>query len=441
MLLAALCSQVSAQSVDIDLSQNRQYVSVMGGDMERSAHVLDTASNPQEIADWLYKDIPNMWYSRVSYDRKQELVEGQPDLSFYDPAISAMKKVKQAKPSVKFWATLKSDYDGYGTTNNLPDWIYTGGGYNGGSYDPNKVNFTKYARFLADYLKYMDDNGVPIKVLSVSKEWQQVMSVYKEKQTIDKLKGLLNNDSRYRGVPVPLFAGPAGWGVVQTGNFIKQSDDLNFENRYWVFCGHHYDGGNESQWSTTIDRATAAGKGFIHEENGDGSHGQHFGAEPPFESVAGAFTRRCIHYRQGIRGEVIFEQFNGNSRWVKAIDFKSGERGVRKRGYYILKKFVPSAAGAHYISSTRNNLSEVDTMVFKKGKSVTLWLVNSGNSAKYPRINISGATLKNTSISRQVWNDSAAITGVTSTLMRRDNDSFNGAIGGKTMCVYTFTLN
>lgn len=80
--------------------------------MERSAHFLNRATNSQEIANWYYKDI-KFAYSRVSYDRQQELSEGNPNMAFYDGAVAAMKLVQNARPSVKFWATLKSDYDGF----------------------------------------------------------------------------------------------------------------------------------------------------------------------------------------------------------------------------------------------------------------------------------------------------------------------------------------
>jgi len=173
----------TANYVSIDVSNPKQRITLMGGDMERSAGFLNRASNAQQVADWYYKDI-NFAYSRVSYDRQQELSEGNPNMSFYDGPVAAMKMVQKARPSVKFWATLKSDYDGFGTTNKLPDWIYTGGGYNGGSYQPSALKVDKYAKILADYLKHMNDNGVPISVLSVAKEWTQVFNANTETQVM-----------------------------------------------------------------------------------------------------------------------------------------------------------------------------------------------------------------------------------------------------------------
>ncbi len=441
--LTALCGQLPAQSVTINLSTPGQYISVMGGDMERTAAKLDTATNAQQIADWLYKDISYFWYCRVSYDKAQEVTEGSPNMAFYNGAISAMKKIKISRPTVKFWATLKSDYDGYGTTSNLPAWIYTGGGYNGGTYDPTLVNTAKYARFLADYLKQMNANGVPIAYMSVSKEWQQVMDYIREKQTIDSLKSLLAT-SAYSGVPVPVFVGPAAWGTVQGGTFIGQVDAAGYENRYQGFAVHDYDTPTETEWSTTIDKATAAGKKIWNDESAAGGGGKEYGAEPPISTPLSAYAKKCVWYRQGLAGELFFENWNGDANYSRAIHFGSGTAGVRMRSYYLMKQFANTAAGTYYIPSTRSGLTGVDTMVFQRGNQVTIWLINSSTTANYGTVtvNITGGTLTTGTVSKTVWNGTTTpITGSTTTYGRTSTTSFGASSGLSTLGCYTFTVN
>ncbi len=439
--VAALCAShvLHAQSITLNASTLKQSINLMGGDMERSAASLDNATNAQQIADWVFKDI-NFTVCRVSFDKKQELTEGAPNLAFYDKPISAMKKVQLARPAVKFWATLKSDYDGYGTENNLPDWIYTGAGYNGGTYDPTKLDVTKYAKFLADYLKHMHANGVPITYLSVSKEWQKVFDAEREKQTIDALKALLATTD-FTGVPVPLFCGPASWGVVGGTTFINDVRAKGYGNRYHAFCTHEYDNPTEANWGSWV---TAAGtKNKWNEESSTGANGPTNGAEVDITVPLSVYAKRCQWYRQGLQGELFFEQWSrGIAAETRSIYFTKGTDGVRYRGYYIMKHFGNHTANSSYLGSTRSSLTGVDTMAFRQGNKVTLWIINTSdtqfNNVPYT---ITGATLSSTTISRLAWSASTPAEGSASSFTRTNNTSFKNNIGPKAIIALTFNVN
>ena len=58
-------------------------------------------------------DIPFNTY-RVKYDKLQEMTEGDVDMDgAYADQVKSMKLLKLASPDIKFYATMKSDYNGY----------------------------------------------------------------------------------------------------------------------------------------------------------------------------------------------------------------------------------------------------------------------------------------------------------------------------------------
>ncbi len=169
VLLGGSSLQLLAAEIVLKAGALKQKIDIVGGDMERSADALVNAVNSDDILDWYFDDI-HMPYWRVGINKKQELIEGEANFNIYHNQIDVMQRIKTKSPDTKFWATLITDYDGYGTANNMPNWVYTGGGYNGGNYNPSAFKAAKWARFLADYLKLMNDNGVAIDILSVSKK-------------------------------------------------------------------------------------------------------------------------------------------------------------------------------------------------------------------------------------------------------------------------------
>ncbi|MDC2889315.1 dockerin type I domain-containing protein [Psychrosphaera algicola] len=412
----------------------------MGSDMERSQFFLNNASNSQQISDWVFKDI-KFDYSRVSYDRKQELVEGAPNLAFYNRAVLSMKMARQSNPNLKFWATLKSDYDGYGTTNNLPDWIYTGGGHNGGSYEPSKLNIQKYARFLADYLKYMSDNDVAISVMSVVKEWSQVVSATNEVAVIQEIKRLLTT-SDYAGVPEPEFSGPSTWGTKQAISILNSYKNQNALGLFKGISTHSYDNATEATWTTLINNANELGLSVWHTETGLGT-GPTYGVELDMDFPIGRMSSRAMFYRSGMEGELFFEPWSrGIGRETRAIYFANKGEGERMRAYYIMKMFGNHApAGAHYIPTQKTGLANVETMAFRDGNKLILWVMNS-NEAEHldTTLNINGEELGDATIERVAWFEGTSAEGEQMSLTKMTETSAETEINAKSVVAYVITF-
>lgn len=427
-------------SITIDLADPKQEITLMGSDMERSQFYLNNASNSQQISDWVFKDI-KFDYSRVSYDRKQELVEGAPNLAFYDRAVLSMKMARESNPNLKFWATLKSDYDGYGTTNNLPDWIYTGGGHNGGSYEPNKLNIEKYARFLTDYLKYMSDNGVAISVMSVVKEWSQVVNAANEVAVIKEIKRLLTT-SDYLGVPEPEFSGPSTWGTKQAISILNSYKNQNALGLFKGISTHSYDNATEATWTTLVNNANDVGLSVWHTETGLGT-GPTYGVELDIDYPISRLSSRAMFYRSGMEGELFFEPWSrGVGRETRAIYFKNNNEGQRMRAYYLMKQFGNHApAGSHYIATDTTGLAHVETMAFRNDNKIIVWVMNSNESEHLDTtIHLNGEELGNATIERVAWFEGSAPEGQQTSLNKNTETSIVTDINARAVVSYVITL-
>ncbi len=371
---AAFQQNASAQ-ITIRANEPRQQIIMMGADMERSADALQSAANKEEIIKWVFEDIHGINYLRVVYDKHQELKQGRKNLEFYDKQIASMRQIKAVSPDIRFWATLKTDYDGYGRGNNLPDWIYTGGGYNGGKYDPDKLDVVNYAGFLADYLELMHRNEVGIYGLSVVKEWSQVVDSKRAGEVIRELK----DECARRKIPTPIFIGPASWGVKGGTNDLREIKKLGDDPLYAGFAMHRYDKPTEAQWKEAVDVANSMNRPLFDDETSVGSGGPNHGEDSEMAKVVNAFIDRAETYRAGLSGEVFFETWSrGIARETRSIYFEKGGPARRLRGYWLLKAFAENVIFSHYLpSTTAAAVDGFDTMAFRKDFSTTLWVMNA----------------------------------------------------------------
>lgn len=377
LLLLAFQQDARAQ-ITIRVNEPKQQILMMGADMERSANALQSATNTEEIIKWVFEDIEGINYLRVVYDKHQELKQGEKNMAFYDKQIAGMKQIKAISPDIRFWPTLKTDYDGYGSGNNLPDWIYTGGGYNGGKYDPKKLNVENYAGFLADYLEHMHLNGVGIYCLSVVKEWSQVVDSKRASEVIRALKRECNR----RKIPTPVFIGPAAWGVKGGTRDLREIKALGDESLYAGFAMHRYDKPTEAQWAEAVKVAQSMNRPLFDDETSVGSGGPNHGVDSDMAKVIKFFADRAGTYRAGLSGEVFFETWSrGKDKETRSIYFKKGGKAKRLRGYWLFKTFAENMIFSHYIPSTTEvAVRGFDTMAFRNDFSTTVWVMNGTKS-------------------------------------------------------------
>ncbi|MBP6385917.1 MAG: hypothetical protein KA313_01310 [Pseudarcicella sp.] len=427
-------------SINLNAGTLKQKVEIIGGDMERSAGFLNSASNADDIVKWCYVDT-KFNACRVAINKKQELVEGTPTLSIYDKQIVSMQKIKAANANVKFWATLVTDYAGYGTENNLPDWIYSGAGYNGGSYDPTKLDAIKYARFICDYLKLMKTSGVPITYMSICKEWTSVLNATNEKKVIVEIIRLLGTTA-YTGVVKPKFIGPATYGVGGGNTFLADVKAKAFQSYYDGFSTHQYDNIAYSNLSSFVSTSASMSKKAYQDETSPGANSATSGAEPNIDVLLDAYSKRADIYQAGMAGEMIFEQWSrGVNTETRSIYFKSGTAGTRMRGYYVNKDFTNNVLGLNYVGAGINSMSNVKVMTFKSASKIYLCIANTGTiNYDSTQILIYGNTISTTTIPKKRWSATSSSTGDNSTDKRLTTNTFNTDIKAKTLTFYTISI-
>lgn len=359
-------------SITITPNETRQTITMMGGDMERSSMFLVEAGDPEQVANWSFKDIA-FNVCRVQYDKHQELSEGEPDFPWYDRQVAAMKLVQKANPEIHFFATLRSDYHGYkmGDHNNFPTWVWNP--------ESDKFNAEKWGAFLADYVIHMHRAGVPIRHLSTGKEITQTidaeLAVATAKAMVKKLDAA--------NVPRPLLVDPGAWSLPQATEFIHQVEELGAQKMFHAYATHNYRKHGESDWSEFCLAAKHAGAEAWNAESSLG--GDDIGdADPPFAAAVDNMARRIQQYRAGINGEIFFEIWSrGISRESRAIWFEKGAPAKRKRSYYLMQAWTNSVIDRTVVDTSGGTPHAIEALAFRKRNQLSLWLVNNDSAQTF----------------------------------------------------------
>ncbi|MFI3304817.1 MAG: DUF4971 domain-containing protein [Rikenellaceae bacterium] len=381
----------------VDPANVKQQVLFIGTDMERSQNSMVKASNAQQVAQWCFGDI-DFNYCRVSYDRAQEEVEGTPTFDFYDNTLEAMSIIKGVNPNIKWWATLKSDYDGYGTESNLPDWI-TNGVVNVMVPTTSGYYFykDKYAKFLYDYLKYFADKGQRIDYMSTGKEWGTFIDIEVAQYVIE----YLNEELPKVGIEPPKFSDPSAYGLSSAVTWVNTANTMGIGHLYWGFCSHNY-----PHTSYNFENLVAAADNLaavqtnsdgennfwvIDSETGGGTMGAYSGVDADSEmtsTMLNAFMEKCEFFADGYNGELIFEIFSRNkTSESRAVYFSSNSEAtteaVRLSNYYALKSHGNYFQdGMYYIMAIAENMKDdIYTMQFANEDQMYVAVVNLGETA------------------------------------------------------------
>lgn len=361
--------------VSVDLAKKEQQILFIGADMERSQSFMQKCATPELVAEWCFKDIP-FEICRVSYDKQQEMQEGVKTPECYNDAIKSMQMLKKVNPQIEFWATMKSDYNGYYNENNLPEWIC--------DYTPTTYFYTdKYAVFLADYLELMYKNDVTISYLATAKEWYSVLTPKRSVEILTKL----NSECERRGIPKPKYVDPATWGISQGVQFVKNSNVQSNKDLYYGFSTHNLNSAETESmiYEKFVDACAELGKPAFADETAYGNGGRTSGAEPDnLSDVLTAYNEKVEFYRDGIQGELLFELFSrGVNAETRSVYFKSGGTPTRMRSYYILKEFATGLSGKdkYYVDPEFIQVDDdVKSMSFVNDNSVFVVLLNMGQS-------------------------------------------------------------
>lgn len=433
-------------SISLDASATKQQILMMGGDMERSHRNFHQAANQEEIIQWLVEDIKfDTW--RVAYDKHQEDVEGSKDFSIYDNSVLAMQMIKATNPDIKFFATLESDYNGYsqGNRNNLPTFIYDYSYENGASTGSKSFDGQKYGLFLADYVEYMEQAGVPLTYLAMSKEYVGVITAERTKIALETLISELSS----RNIQIPKIVDAGTWSLSNGIKLINNYDSLDINQHVYGYSSHDYWSSEIYGWQDFANKANSVGKLAFNDESGHGGGGPTL-YEAGINTLLGAYSAKTRMYAGGIQGEAIFElwprgynEIQTNKFFAKPIFFNKGTDGRRLRAYYVMQKFVNAAVNSQYVSATINEQPSLETMAFKQGEQLALWVINQADTeANNVTIDIDNFTLKSgMQVEQTYWDENSAIEGVTNTLDVAQDKLFTATLKGRSLNVFIIKAN
>ncbi|WP_139955812.1 galactose-binding domain-containing protein [Flavicella sediminum] len=418
--------QVFGQSITVNSTNYKQTIDMIGGDMERSSIAVQKAKNKEEIFQWSFGDI-NFNVCRVQYDKNQELTEGVKNWSFYEKQVATMKAIKTINPAIKFFATMRSDYDGFGDDNNMPDWIHT--------YSTKATNVEKYGIFLADYCEYMSQQGVPISILSTAKEWMWHVRASEAEEIIHTLNTELTN----RGVEIPLIIDQGFWSLSAGITYLNNVASLETKDLYSAFCSHNY--GNEApeKWVEIIEKSTALGKSMYDDETSTGSGSPTYGEEREMYKQIAEYIKKAERYKAGLNGEIFFEIWSrGIDKETRAIYYPAKGTGKRLRGYYMMKQFSNNILDHTYVTSSINDMSNVYTISFRKENKMVLWVINKGDTEYTIPIKVDESTITS-QVETHYWTNNSPIEGTKSSYIASGN-TFTPTVAGESMNCYVFEV-
>ncbi len=364
--------------LSLNESSRQQKILFVGTDIERSQGFIPNAANFDEVIQWGFGDV-DFDVCRVSYDKKQELTEGEPNFAFYDGAVETMQAIKKVKPDVEFWATMKSDYSGYNSQSNLPDWLC--------SY-PSTSDFEpkKYARFLTDYLEYMENLGLRIKYLSTAKEWTSYVTYSRA----EKIIRYMNEYIEERGITQPLYIDACAWSTDQGYFYVKNVVNSGFESYYYGFSTHNYnDDDGDYDYARMVDKVNSittknsVGEQFYSfaDETSGGTSATSGEESSSINSIINSFRNRCELFADGMNGELIFELYSrGYDTETRSIYIpSSGDKmGRRISNYYAFKTHGNWLEDDmyYYTTTNQNFADDTYTMTFASDSRVYMCVLN-----------------------------------------------------------------
>lgn len=426
LIIVVSSSNVFAQSITVNSTNYKQVIDMIGGDMERSSSAIQNATNKSEIIDWGFGDI-NFNVCRVQYDKNQELVEGTKNWAFYDKQVATMQQIKAIRPDIQFFGTMRSDYDGFGDDNNMPDWIH--------NYDTKATDVVKYGEFLADYCEYMSQQGVPISILSTAKEW---MWHIRASKTVDIIN-TLNDELDSRGIEKPIIIDQGFWSISAGITYLKDVESLGTIDLYNAFCSHNYGNEDPEKWVEIIEKSVSLGKSMYDDETSTGSGSPTYGEERAMYKQIDEYIKKAERYEAGLSGEVYFEIWSrGQDKETRSIYFPKNGTGTRLRGYYMMKQFSNNILNHTYVTSTADATSKVYTIAFREKDKMVVWVINKGDNEYSLPITMDNSTITS-SVATHYWTNDTPIEG-TETIYSSSGNTFTPIVEAESMNCYIFNV-
>ncbi len=243
-MLIALASDNAMAVVDIDPQVAvGPVVQRWGWDLKGSQGLTNTSSKAQTH----YGDV-NANLVRIPFFVDAHYSDGTVNTSRYSTMITSIQKIKAVNPDVEVFASLKlQGGDSFVGPSTDPDWVTagttawpfdSGGSIFGNQSDRPNPEF--YSQLVADYVSYLDDQGIGIDYLGINNETDGALGVNRYIGTIDLLKPELTS----RGINVDdiQFIAPDTFSPSTAVSITNSIDGLNRLDSFDIVGSHSYAG-------------------------------------------------------------------------------------------------------------------------------------------------------------------------------------------------------
>lgn len=387
-------------------------------------------------------------YVRVAINCAYELTEGVKNESAYKDILEMMTAMRQANPSINFFASPRPLMEAYsadekvaiwGHVDNTPwspyppwilQWDQDGTKVIDGVTVPNWVkgyfDYPALTQYYADYLNFMHNKGFNIRYLDMSNE-QTVITPAITKYIYEHLPAKLNP-----GVELPSFIAPSTWSVQGGIDWLDAVDQSKDEHLAFEIAAVH-NTGTEGSLESFATKAHALNKEAwnteLHEWVGMELHDDIMNSAIFWE-----------HMRAGFTGIDTWLFYGPGAGKPHSMIWAYPNRMEKTGKYEIFKQVVNNANGGNYVEISQPSAA-ILTSAFIKDNTLSVWILNKTD---YPisdmTFNLAGwYAQQNIEVTK--WHNSLPMAGQRTTFTAGSSDEFTYHIAGQSLYFFKITVD
>ena len=391
---------------------------------------FDDAERDQ-IAKWSVVDT-KVDYVRVAIHAGYELEEGKLNPKAYTKKIiPMMKKMKEANPKIKFFASPRplNETEKKVAWQPYPRWI-TGDTKKKGRF---ALDWEKCAQYLERYLLFMKEQGFQISFLDITNEWQSNSKRSGRMTAEDVLNIRKYLEKNLSKEDMPLIVGPSSWNYVQGASWLRTLNTPGKRRAIDIASSH-----NTNRSGTPFLFAKMA-RGVLGDDVEIWNTELHGWKSTSKENEVTSFYYML---------EVIRAGFSGINGWLALGTKNQGHsyilsskgKAVPNVKYYLFKKLSSTSNYGHALEIVQDPKQLEYSAALIKDNLLTVWVINKGDKEVPLKITPQGRTIKEREITRTRWTDAKDVEGFAKILTLESNKFLTSTIPAQSVCCFEIPL-
>jgi hypothetical protein len=334
---------------------------------------------------------------------------GVVDASYYETLIASINQAKSVIGSSDFTIFASKKLEGDAS---FPDWVK----------DDDGIIPSEYARLLADYIEYFNDNGISIDVLGIDNERvynEGNITPEKYKETIDSLISYSLQDN----FTMPLTIAPEDYGP-NKNSWMKTMSENGWLDRMDYYGTHYYPAYRPiSGLMSDLDYA-----GDI----------PFWSTEPHWDNKSDQDELAVAEYSMCALWDQIDQGMTGFMWW--------GYELTTLRGYMMRNASVPLLnAQPIYMNDMDgvdiSTLGMLQTRAFIEEDQITVYAINmSSTTYEDYGFKLNSGSI-NGSVTYKQWTDDSDKSGISGSASSVSDEKFQLTLPERSITSFTFTLN